>query len=296
MRHAKDSSHPIRHATYAGSWYPDEPEQLQILIGKALAQASEPPKTPAHLAVLPHAGLFFSAQGIAPFFCNLPSQAERLLVLAPSHTTYLKPDRLVGGDFSSYETPLGKLEGFSLPSIANGFAQEVESEHAVEMVMPFLSYINGQRERPLSFSSALISQITDGKALDHLCSALMADLGEESLLDGRTVVVASSDFTHYGRRFSYAPYSHLALDEQRSRVKEDDRTLSLLFAEGKTEEALAFFAGRKPTVCGFAPSLIVSALALRLHYTGRLASYYTSYDIAPSGDDAFVAYSTILWS
>lgn len=295
MLSATTRSQSIRRAKFAGSWYPSDTSVLEDLIEQAFSALSG--RSPSSTcAVLPHAGISYSALGIAPFFQNFPPQAERVVLLAPSHTTSLNPDRLVGGNFTGYETPLGRIKGFSLPSVNRGFDQAIEREHAVEMILPYIAYLNKQREKQISYSAALISRITNGFALSELCDSLVSDIGRKSLKSGETVLVASSDFTHYGRRFGYAPYARLTPTEQRSRVKEDDLTLSRLLAEGKSEEALAFYNEKKPTVCGIAPSAIVSEIARRLGLVGTVASYYTSYDLDPSGGDSFVAYSTILWS
>lgn len=295
MLNAKNSSQSIRRAKFANSWYPKDTYELENLIEQAISSLSGqfPPST---CAVLPHAGISYSALGMAPFFQNLPPQAERLVLLAPSHTTSLNPNRLVGGYFTGYATPLGTLDGFSLPSVNRGFDQAIELEHGVEMILPFIAYQNKRRDTKVSYSPALISKITNGFALSEICDALVSDIGRKSLKSGQTLLVASSDFTHYGRRFDYTPYARLSLAQQKERVKEDDLTLSRLLAVGRSEEALAFYNEKKPTVCGIAPSIIVSEIARRLGLKGSVASYYTSSDLAPSSGEAFVAYSTILWS
>ncbi len=294
MLSAKNSSQGLRRAKFAGSWYPKNPKGLEDLLGQAFSLVKgQPPSSTC--ALLPHAGLSYSALGMADFFYDLPPQAERLVLLAPSHTTSLNPDQLVGGDFTSYATPLGNVEGFSLRHVHKGFDQAIEREHAVEMVLPFIAYLNKKREKKIAYSPALISKVTNGFALAEICDNLVADIGHDELKSGRTLLVASSDFTHYGRRFGYDPYARLEKSAQREKVKEDDLVLARLLAEGKSEEALAFSHDKKLTICGIAPSAIVSEIAKRLHLKGTIASYYNSYDIAPSSDDSFVAYSTILW-
>jgi len=292
---ATNGSQGIRRAKFAGSWYPKDKHVLEDLLFHALSLVKKQPPSSC-CAVLPHAGLSFSALGMADFFYALPPQAERLVLLAPSHTTSLNPDMLVGGSFSSYATPLGTIEGFSLPSVQKGFDQAIEREHAVEMVLPFIAYLNKSREKQIAYSPALISKVTNNFVLSELCDKLVSDIGRESLQSGKTLLVASSDFTHYGRRFAYEPYARLGKSAQRERVREVDMAMARLLAEGKSEKALALFAEKKPTICGIAPSVIVSEIARRLAFKGKIASYYSSYDIAPSSEESFVAYCTILWS
>jgi AmmeMemoRadiSam system protein B len=294
MLSATKISQGIRRAKFAGSWYPKDKYILEDLLGQAFSLVKGKPPS-STCAVLPHAGLSYSALGMADFFYDLPPQAERLVLLAPSHTTSLNPDQLVGGSFSSYATPLGDVTGFSLPSVLKGFDQAIEREHAVEMVLPFIAYLNKSRENQIAYSPALISKVTNGFALAEICDKLVADIGRKELKSGRTLLVASSDFTHYGRRFGYDPYARLERSAQREKVKEDDLALARLLSEGKSEQALAFSNEKKLTICGIAPSAIVSEIAKRLGLKGSIASYYSSYDIAPSQDESFVAYCTILW-
>lgn len=284
----------IRHASYAGSWYPKEKRTLEGLLDRAIASVKGTPQ-PSNCAVLAHAGLSYSALGMADFFHTVADHTKRLVLLAPSHTTSLNPDRLVTGSFSSFETPLGAVKGFSLPGIHKGFDHAIAREHAIEMVLPFLGYINQKRENPISYSPALISNISNGFALSELCDELMQAIGRDSLESGETVLVASSDFTHYGRRFGYTPYDKLQREAQRKHVRDDDLFMARLLADGKSEEALALFKEKKPSICGMAATLIVSEIARRLSLKGKVESYYTSYDLAPGDDNSFVAYCTILW-
>ncbi|NBK25908.1 MAG: AmmeMemoRadiSam system protein B, partial [Spirochaetia bacterium] len=82
MLSAKNSSQGIRRAKFAGSWYPKNPKVLEDLLDQAfsLVKGNPPSST---CAVLPHAGLSFSALGMADFFYDLPPQTEKLVLLEP---------------------------------------------------------------------------------------------------------------------------------------------------------------------------------------------------------------------
>ena len=295
--------HKVRHAGFSGSWYPNDPHSLEIFLSDSLSQAQNEKKKEKEdasasnrFAILPHAGLSYSSRGIAPFFLHLPIQAEKLLILAPSHYTELPPDLFSGGDFLEYQTPLGSIPCFDFTLGQKGSERALENEHAVEMVLPFLALYNKHAERPVSVSSALISQVRSKEAVDFLASQLLSELGETNLRDKKTLVIASSDFTHYGRRFGHTPYEMFAPSLQMKKVQEHDLALSSLLSQGEVEKAFAFCTQNASTVCGIAAALIVSALARKVGAVGRMEQYYTSNDIYPSSEDEFVAYSTILWS
>jgi hypothetical protein len=100
----------IRKALFAGSWYPADQQTLKLLISESIETVLKNTTyqhCPCRFAVLPHAGLFYSKTGIAPFFAADLSKIQRLVVLAPSHYANLSPDCLVSAPLDGLETPLG---------------------------------------------------------------------------------------------------------------------------------------------------------------------------------------------
>ncbi|NLE14720.1 MAG: AmmeMemoRadiSam system protein B [Spirochaetales bacterium] len=280
----------IRKALFAGSWYPADQQALKLLISESIETVLKHTTyqhCPYRFAVLPHAGLFYSKTGIAPFFAADLSNIQRLVVLAPSHYANLKPDSLVSSPLDGVETPFGMLESQNLDDAQAKYFSAIQSEHALEMVLPYIASLS---HRP-KVTLALISHFSQPQAVEAVGDALVAQVGKEEIEAGRTAFIASSDFTHYGPRFGYTPYQSGAP----MRVREDDLALSHLLCEGRIEEAFAFCSSKRSTVCGYAPAMVVSSIASRMQSRGWVADYYTSLDISSSPDANFVAYSTILW-
>lgn len=276
----------IRKAQYAGSWYPLDPRSLKALIDESIA-AVERVDHVHRFAVLPHAGLFYSKDGIAPFFAADLSAVKRVAIISPSHYANLTTNAIASAPLSGCETPLGPLAVTNFSFSELRYFSAVQSEHALEMILPYLANLRD----PPSVSLALVSRTSDAKAVHAIGTLLIDELGEDELRSGSAVVVASSDFTHYGPRFGYTPYhSHI-----HQRVKEDDMTLSTMLSEGRVEDAHTFCATHSHTVCGCSASLIVASMAHTFGAIGQVASYYTSTDVSQSQDSNFVAYSTILW-
>jgi AmmeMemoRadiSam system protein B len=292
----------VRHASFAGSWYPIEASDLASFIKTSLQEAEERETQKGSLypegrfAILPHAGLSFSSRGLASFFLHLPPQAERVLILAPSHYSSLYSDQLTTGFFDSYETPLGNLEGFSLSFGIKGGEKAIQNEHAVEMVLPYLAWIAKNRKQPIAVCAALISHLNSSLKAKELALQIIGELGEASLREGKTLVLASSDFTHYGHRFAHTPYENNLPRAIFNRVKEDDFSLSSFLVDGNITEALAFCEKHHSTVCGLAPGVLVASLAKYFNAKGSVAEYYTSNDVIGNEDTEFVAYSSIIWS
>ncbi len=215
--------------------------------------------------------------------------------MAPSHYIALNSDELILGSFTGYETPLGNLDAFSLSSGQQGGEKAIENEHAVEMVLPYLAWIAKQGQN-LSVCTALVSHLTSSDRAREIALTLIDELGEAELLSGKTLVIASSDFTHYGRRFGHTPFAGDSMPTIEDKVKKDDSVLSSLLASGNVKQAMDFCKKHQSTVFGIAASSIVASLAAELKATGRLVDYYTSNEVYASDQDEFVAYATILWS
>ncbi len=263
-----------RIARFAGLWYPDDPQELSEI-------ASVSPKGGAdyRFSVLPHAGLYYSGELIASFFANLAPDINRIIILAPSHYHCLKPGRLYTADFTESGTPLGTIPTIPLDTPYSFVDdQAVADEHAVEMFLPFIAARGGA-----SVSFGLINQVSTVEEVRMFSSSLLP------LVDTRTAVIASSDFTHYGRRFGYMPFGRRAVEK----VVQNDINCAHLLANGDIEGIISHYADG--TVCGMAPAMIVSELARQAGLSGHVDGHSTSLDKGRSDDDDFVSYVTIFW-
>jgi len=299
----------IRRMQYAGSWYESNEDLLRSFITESLADAelrspnTEPfeSRTGACLAMLPHAGLAYSARGIADFFVKIPVKIKNILIIAPSHYVHIQPDSLTTADFTLAETPLADLEVMPLYDLLPGRIvhadrKAVELEHALEMFLPFCAHLQLQSHKKIHVGLCLISQATSVKSIDMLSEAILEAVGDEQVLNGETLIIASSDFTHYGKRFGYTPFDATSsgFQEVEDQVLLQDRRYAEMFAAGDISELLALQTKEQPTICGFVPGLIVSNIAKKLNLTGKVTSQYTSNSISELSSD-FVSYCSILW-
>lgn len=293
---------PMRKAWFAGSWYAAEPDSLRRTITGAVQQVADENgesshRGPIRFAVLPHAGLAYSARGLAYLVLHAPSRIDRVVILSPSHTTTTVDDTLSFGLFSGFETPIGSLKSFMtrLESKGPDASIPLQREHAVEMVLPFLAYLQERQNAPISVAMALISRVTDISHAARLAQALVEVLGKEDLEAGHTLVIASSDFTHYGQRFGYAPFGTQVDAKIAQKVKQED--LSVATALSRSELGPLFLSQRmkRGTICGIAGAMVLSALAKQIDTSGWVADYYTSLDVLGDQATDFVAYCTILW-
>lgn len=280
----------MRRAKLAGSWYADDPTVLGRSLDRFVNEAEKLPYT-ARGAVLPHAGHTFSGRGIAPFFKNCDPALRHIVILAPSHYTLLPEARIGYGDFASFATPLGDIPGITgLFTGREPFTEmnpAAEAEHSAEMFLPFI-----KRFLPAAaVALLLIPHLADQTAMRRFADAIMGALS--SFNPAATAFIASSDFTHYGDRFGYTPFTG-SLDGVLARVATNDRKYAGYIARHEYAEAFADRDREEPSICGINPALVLSRLMELRQLRGETAGYYTSCDIVGKSDD-FVCYATILF-
>ncbi len=184
----------IRPAQFAGSWYPQDPQDLGKMIDQFL-EAVEPVDGDPTAIIVPHAGYVFSGPIAAYGFKQLEGKSyEVAIIIAADHQAPLSnPISVWVGD--GFETPLGVVpvdrelaEALvaSNPLIKEDAAAH-EGEHPIEIELPFL-----QRACP----GCHIVPILMGDANEATVAALT-----ESLLtllpNRRAVLIVSSDLSHY---------------------------------------------------------------------------------------------------
>ena len=304
----------IRRARYAGTWYDDDPTALRTMIAETLEYAQETGTEQMEqeemrrpvAAILPHAGLSYAGRGIAGLFASLlRTRPSRIVIIPPSHYHHIPADVLVTTRAVSAETPLGAVSLFTDDDAVTARKLAVDDEavaieHALEMFLPYIAYLGGVTGVRQEAALFLLSKVSSAQSVHRLAERFIDWLGAETLVSGECCIIASSDFTHYGARFGYRAYGP-AIGESWEAVTEQVRSLDLSLAEclarGSYEEALTLrdVSSPPPTICGFAPALVVSAMAAALGLRGTVKDRYTSFDITGRRDDSFVTYCRVQW-
>lgn len=137
-----------RQPVVAGQFYPDNPEQLR----KELEMYTKSPEAAANrdadrLVMVPHAGYVFSGEPCGRTLAQ-SKLASTVFLLGPNHTGLGSP--LSVWDKGSWEFPGGKLDvheelAAKLIESGVGFISNDKAhsrEHSLEVVVPFLHYIN----------------------------------------------------------------------------------------------------------------------------------------------------------
>ena len=265
----------MRTPAIAGYWYPDDPKTLDGLL--AVWTSSEAPLAPPPAILLvPHAGYAYSGQLAAAAYSRLPAQSyDQILLLAPSHHAALLGQVSVepAGEVA---TPLGPVvfDGTlhkalrRLPG-AVCLASAHAREHSLDIQLPLIRrFLPG-----CALGGLLVGQLSlhapgGRERLVALAEALRA------LLTPRTLVIISTDFTHYGTRFGYVPFDN----DIENNLRTLDDTVFQAFASGDPWRFDAVIRQTRATVCGASAMLLAlmclpdGAVFTRLAYTtsGRL--------------------------
>ena len=252
----------------AGSFYTDDPARLRAEVERMLtARMSSGIWNTDHLLdapretvvvralVVPHAGHVYSGSVAGKAFAALDAKAlRRVVLLGPSHHRAFAGGALPAKGVDSFTTPLGavkvdrsavdllrKISDFNGPSEAHG------PEHCLEVELPFLQVLA---------PDAVIVPILVGNETDSDRARRMAK-AIAPLLDENTVVVVSSDFTHHGDRYRWAPFSEPDLGAKLVQLGEVSAgRLAAIDPTGFTQQVEV----SGDTVCGARPSIVFAEL------------------------------------
>lgn len=269
-----------REASHAHSWYDGNPNTLSDQLDGFLADVpssvngSNLPVSGAKVIIAPHAGYSYSGPCAAwAYKCLDFSKAKRVFVLGPSHTYYLHGCALT--KFAKYATPFGDLtvdEAVTGELRNTGKFADIRSsgdvdEHSLEMHLPYIyKRITQTFSTEAEYPTIVPILVGDNNGTEE------KEFGEilaPYLKDPENAFVVSSDFCHWGSRFSYtayAPNGNVQEIQSLSRrnpkptkppihesIKIVDHQAMDAIETGKHDEFVNNLAHTKNTVCGRHP-------------------------------------------
>jgi AmmeMemoRadiSam system protein B/AmmeMemoRadiSam system protein A len=280
----------VRPYLNTGPWYPADAAQLKRMLDGFFSGLPQPPKGESVRGIVaPHAGFEYSGRCAARAYAALsPAQGiRRVILLGPSHRTYLYGACL--DDYAAWSTPLGRVavdaearRALAKKKLFQTDRDTMRFEHSLENQLPFL-------QRALGSDGYTILPIVVGM-LKKGDFAVLAD-AIAPYVDAGTLVVASSDMTHFGENFSYTPFrADLAANLTKLDQGFIDPILHLDF-----DRFYAYHEKTGITACGFVPIGVMIRLFAKRNLRGAQADYYKSGDL--SGDySTSVSYASLLFS
>jgi len=277
----------VKEPHLAGRWYPGEPAALTRAVHDLLA-AGGPARTGVVAVILPHAAYQYSGPTAGRALAAAGGAYRRFVVLAPSHFARFRGAALL--PMRGYRTPLGVMPidaaALSLLAgcpLARPNPAVFMREHALEIALPLLQGLAPEAV----LVPILVGALEPGDA-ERLAAALAP------LLAAGTLVVVSSDLTHYGRRFDYLPVPPTDAATVAAAVRAlDDRALEHIVARD-ADGFLRHVEDTGATICGRDP-IEVLLRALPAEARGERIAYTTSLEV--TGDwEHTVSYAAVAFT
>ncbi len=262
----------------AGSWYPADPAELEAQIEGFLAQVKKPPTPGVNALILPHAGYRYSGQVAAYGIKQIAGKPyERVVVLGPTHRTAMKNIASVP-EATRYGTPLGEvpldtafMDALKESPLFTTVPGAHLGEHSVQSEVPLLQ---------VALDSFQLVPIVVGQLDPEIALAMAAVL--RGLVDEKTLVVVSSDFTHYGPNFNYQPFKQD--DTLPKNLRNLDMGAYAFIAQRDLKGLYRYVHETGITVCGRYPIAVLIAMlaedataaVLRYDTSGRAMGDYSN--------------------
>jgi hypothetical protein len=189
----------VRPAAVAGTFYPADSKELTKMVDDFLARATPPAiDGTVQALVSPHAGYEFSGAVAAQGYSLVKGKHyDRVVIIAPSHVDPFSFVSVYSGD--AYQTPLGTVpvdKAFCRRIVSGELVQlstrghiipGERGEHSIEDQLPFLQRTIGQ------FKLVPIIMGDQSYAASRQLGLALA----REIKGGNTLIVASSDLSHY---------------------------------------------------------------------------------------------------
>ncbi|RLG15274.1 MAG: hypothetical protein DRN71_01780 [Candidatus Nanohalarchaeota archaeon] len=269
-----------RNPAVAGTFYPASKTSLKNTIKTYYKNVKDSTPKDVYAIIVPHAGYVYSGQTAAFAYKNIPDK-ETILLLAPSHHIYFRGASIA--NVTHYKTPLGEIklsektgsirQALNKASLLYTGKNPHKKEHAIEVQLPFLQ---------VGLTGFEIIPILIGSATDYTDTKKIADILKK-YTDKSTLIVISSDFTHYGPRYNYIPFT----ENKEENIKNLDYG-ALEHIEKKDPESFHNYIQKTgATICGSKPITILLEMIQEnepglkgklMHYdtSGRITGDYTN--------------------
>ena len=270
----------IRRPTVASQFYEGDAEALRAQISSCFLHSLGPKKLPQvnfhdHPRnvvglICPHAGYVYSGPVAAHAFYELAidGKPDTVVLLGPNHTGYGSALALMRE--GTWRTPLGDVEIDT--ELSDAILHETKIvdvddtahryEHSIEVQLPFLQFLYGNTFKivPICYlMQDYDSAMEIGRALT------------EALDTTNTVVIASSDMTHY------EPAKVAASKDQAALKAVTDMDAKRFYETVETQNI---------TACGYGPITSLITYGVGVCAKAQLLSYHNSGDI--TGDHSSV--------
>ncbi|MEX2750761.1 MAG: AmmeMemoRadiSam system protein B [Candidatus Freyarchaeota archaeon] len=239
--------------------------------------------------VSPHAGYYYSGPVAAHLYKAIAEDGkpESFVLMGPSHMGYPGASIMVEGNWIMpggrvpVDTELAKAIISNAPIILDD-ARAHRDEHSLEVQLPFLQELyKDLKIVPIALG------MSDWETCEEVGRGVAAAIKEEK---ANAIIIASTDLTHYGAMYGYAPAGTKPIEKIIKWVHDTDGEIISKIEALDAQGLLTLVRTKDLTMCGAAPVTSAIVAAKELGATkGIKLQYATSYDIRGSSD-AIVGY------
>jgi AmmeMemoRadiSam system protein B len=273
----------LRKPSLPPGWYPSGAGEIK----RFLSRFDRPGGALA--AIAPHAGWYYSGSLAARAVSSLDRSAETV-VIAGGHLPADYPALIAREDAAAVPLGIIEMDAEFRDILQEELCCETDSfrDNTVEVQLPMVKYFFPNARLVWLRFPPRLSSLDAGK----LIARAAARLGR------KTVLLGSTDLTHYGNNYGYVPQGRgrKALDWVRN---VNDAAFIKAILEDRPEDAL-IHAAAMFSACSAGAALVCTGFAreMRAGSAGLLA-YSTSADAGLEGGgdvpDSFVGYAAISW-
>ena len=285
----------VRKPIVAGMFYPEDFDGLSNQINDSFHSKFGPGALPVKKRtkdifgiIAPHAGYQYSGPGAAWAYKEIAESrlADVYVMLGLSHSGFASCVSL-----EDWETPFGVVkvdEEFNRVLMANSGLKQNESahsqEHSIEVQLPFLQFVNNDYLKQLRIAPVIVSE---DRNYEEIASAIAKTIDQTQR---KAIIIASSDFTHYGVNYGFFPFSSNAKENMHKLDNGAIEEIKKLNAAG----FLDYIGNTGATICGKMPiATAIETCKILGAKKARLLHYYTSGDIVKDYSSA-VGYGAIV--
>ncbi|GET93181.1 hypothetical protein, conserved [Leishmania tarentolae] len=325
MRVVRPATHAAPHGR---GWYEAIPDRLKATIDDYWSETThrydDEGRECSRMTglIAPHAGMSYSGRTASEAFAvfreylyaegSKGRDLERVFILGPSHTKGFEGCELSAA--SVYETPFGplKVDTAAVDHVITDLRKAGveattasrhtdEAEHSIEMETPYLSHIlhyppttTGAPVQPAVGRIAIVPIIVGWT--DRQDEKAIYDVLKSYMDDARNFFIFSSDFCHWGDRFSYTyHYKRTEYPNIGDAIIAMDHAAMNLLEKRDLESWYAYLQKTKNTICGRAPiSIGMQRWANEVNKARVKFVHYSQSNKCKDADDSSVSYAAAI--
>lgn len=205
-----------------GTWYPDTKEECEMFISSGTKHIKIDKKIFG--GIVPHAGWYFSGETAKIIIEALSHMNPDLVIVFGMHMAEGEKIRIMTN--GAYETPVGDL------FVCTDLVKEIEKDtdfipetpddfipdNTIEVQLPFIRHFMGE-----------VEVFCCGLPPDESSFEFGRKVGKKALeLGKKTVVIGSTDLTHYGPSYGFMPYGKSSEAYEKVKNFNDKKMISLI--------------------------------------------------------------------